>query len=196
MRHNKKFNHLGRKSAHRKAMLRNMAISLIEHKRISTTLAKAKALRMFLEPLVTRSKENTVHSRRVVFSYLQNKEAVKELFGEVAVRVAERPGGYLRIFKTGFRQGDNAEMAIIEFVDFNETMLQAAKEGASKKRRTRRGRRRGGSGNEQNATDIENATENAAEEAVDNAIEAVNEAADEVTETPDAPENTDDNKEA
>lgn len=142
MRHNKKFNHLGRKSGHRKALLKNLAISLIEHKRITTTLAKARALRIYLEPLVTKSKNNTVHSRRVVFSYLQNKEAVKELFGEIGVRVANRPGGYLRIIKMGFRQGDNAEMAMIEFVDFNETMLAAQEEQAGK-RRTRRSRRGG-----------------------------------------------------
>ena len=141
MRHNKKFNHLGRKKGHRKALLKNMAISLIEHKRITTTLAKAKALRIFLEPLVTKSKTNSQHSRRVVFSYLQNKEAVKELFGPIAAKVATRPGGYLRIFKIGFRQGDNADMAIIEFVDFNETMLQASEETATKKGRTRRSRR-------------------------------------------------------
>lgn len=142
MRHNKKFNHLGRKSGHRKALLKNLAISLIEHKRITTTLAKAKALRIYLEPLVTKSKNNTVHSRRVVFSYLQNKEAIKELFGEIGARVANRPGGYLRIVKMGFRQGDNAEMAMIEFVDFNETMLAAQEEQAGK-RRTRRSRRGG-----------------------------------------------------
>jgi large subunit ribosomal protein L17 len=141
MRHNKKFNHLGRKKAHRKALLTNMSISLIEHKRITTTLAKAKALRVFLEPLVTKSKDNSMHSRRVVFSYLQNKDAVKELFGPIAAKVATRPGGYLRIFKIGFRQGDNADMAIIEFVDYNETMLQASEDSAAKKGRTRRSRR-------------------------------------------------------
>ncbi len=141
MRHNKKFNHLGRKKAHRKALLTNMSISIIEHKRITTTLAKAKALRVFLEPLVTRSKDNSMHARRVAFRHLQNKEAVKELFGPIAAKVANRPGGYLRIFKIGFRQGDNADMAIIEFVDFNETMLQASEESSAKKGRTRRSRR-------------------------------------------------------
>jgi large subunit ribosomal protein L17 len=141
MRHNKKFNHLGRKKGHRDALLKNMAISLIEHKRITTTLAKARALRIFLEPLVTKSKNNDTHSRRVVFSYLQSKEAIKELFGPIAAKVATRPGGYLRIFKIGFRQGDNADMAIIEFVDFNETMLQAAATESAKKGKTRRSRR-------------------------------------------------------
>ena len=120
MRHGRKFNHLGRKSAHRKAMLSNMACSLIEHKRIKTTLAKAKALRVYVEPIITKSKTDTTHSRRVAFSYLKNKEAVKELFGEISDRVAERPGGYTRILKIGNRLGDNAEMAIIELVDFNE----------------------------------------------------------------------------
>ena len=119
-----------------------MAISLIEHKRITTTLAKAKALRIFLEPLVTKSKTNSQHSRRVVFSYLQNKEAVKELFGPIAAKIATRPGGYLRIFKIGFRQGDNADMAIIEFVDYNETMLKSSEESSAKKGRTRRSRRK------------------------------------------------------
>ena len=140
MRHNKKFNHLGRKAAHRKAMLANMASSLIAHKRISTTVAKAKALRMYVEPLITKAKEDTTHSRRVVFSYLQDKEAVSELFREVAGKVADRPGGYTRILKTGNRIGDNAEMCIIELVDFNEAMLAAKEEAAApKKRRSRRG---------------------------------------------------------
>ncbi len=140
MRHNKKFNHLGRKDAHRKAMLANMASSLIEHKRISTTVAKAKALRMYVEPLITKAKEDTTHSRRVVFSYLQDKNAVSELFREVAGKVADRPGGYTRILKTGNRLGDNAEMCIIELVDFNEAMMAAKEEAAApKKRRSRRG---------------------------------------------------------
>ncbi|WP_394706618.1 50S ribosomal protein L17 [uncultured Draconibacterium sp.] len=140
MRHNKKFNHLGRKAAHRKAMLANMASSLIAHKRISTTVAKAKALRMYVEPLITKAKDDTTHSRRVVFSYLQDKEAVSELFREVAVKVADRPGGYTRILKTGNRLGDNADMCIIELVDFNEAMLAATEEAAApKKRRSRRG---------------------------------------------------------
>lgn len=136
MRHNKKFNHLGRKTAHRKSMLANMAISLIQHKRISTTLAKAKALRVYVEPLLTKSKDDTTNSRRVVFSYLQNKEAVTELFQNISQKIASRPGGYTRILRTGFRLGDNAEMAIIELVDYNENML---KEKSSKKTaRTRR----------------------------------------------------------
>ncbi|NQU51340.1 MAG: 50S ribosomal protein L17 [Bacteroidetes bacterium] len=140
MRHNKKFNHLGRKTAHRKAMLANMANSLIQHKRISTTLAKAKALRMYVEPLITKSKTDSTHSRRVVFSYLQDKEAVTELFREIAAKIADRPGGYTRILKTGNRLGDNAEMCIIELVDYNEAMLAAKEEAAApKKRRSRRG---------------------------------------------------------
>ena len=139
MRHGKKINHLGRKSAHRKAMLSNMATSLILHKRISTTLAKAKALRTYVEPLITRSKEDSTHSRRLVFSYLQSKEAVSELFREVSQKVAERPGGYTRILKTGNRLGDNADMCIVELVDYNETMLSAkepVKAKATRRRRT------------------------------------------------------------
>ncbi len=140
MRHNKKFNHLGRKSAHRKAMLSNMAASLILHKRISTTVAKAKALRMYVEPLITKSKDDTTHARRIVFSYLQNKEAVTELFREVSVKVGDRPGGYTRVLRTGNRLGDNADMCIIELVDFNESMLAASSSAdKGKKRRGRRG---------------------------------------------------------
>ena len=140
MRHNKKFNHLGRKSAHRKAMLSNMASSLIIHKRITTTIAKAKALRMYVEPLITKAKDDTTHSRRVVFSYLQDKDAVSELFREIASKIADRPGGYTRILKTGNRLGDNAEMCIMELVDYNEAMLAAKEESAKpKKRRSRRG---------------------------------------------------------
>ena len=140
MRHNKKFNHLSRKKGHREALLANLCIALIEHKRIFTTLAKAKALRMYAEPLVTRSNKDDTLNRRVVFSYLQNKEAVKELFGVISEKVADRPGGYLRILKTGHRLGDNAEMAMIEFVDFNENMLGEAAE--KKQARTRRSRSR------------------------------------------------------
>ena len=140
MRHNKKFNHLSRKKGHREALLANLCIALIEHKRIFTTLAKAKALRMYAEPLVTRSKKDDTLNRRVVFSYLQNKEAVKELFGVISEKVADRPGRYLRILKTGHRLGDNAEMAMIEFVDFNENMLGEAAE--KKQARTRRSRSR------------------------------------------------------
>lgn len=136
MRHAKSINHLGRTDAHRRALMSNMATSLIMHKRISTTLAKAKELRKYVEPLVTRSKNDTTHSRRVVFSKLQNKFAVTELFREIAPKIAGRPGGYTRILKTGFRKGDNAEMCIIEFVDYNETYTT---EGAKKKTtRTRR----------------------------------------------------------
>ena len=138
MRHNKKFNHLGRKSAHRKAMLSNMANSLIFHKRITTTVAKAKALKMFVEPLITKAKNDTTHSRRIVFSVLKSKSAVAELFRDVADKVGDRPGGYTRVLKTGNRLGDNAEMCIIELVDYNENML-SAKEDKSKKRRSRRG---------------------------------------------------------
>ena len=137
MRHNKKFNHLSRTASHRSSMLANMATSLIMHKRITTTLAKAKALKKYVEPLITRSKEDTTNSRRVVFRYLQNKYAVKELFGEVAARVADRPGGYTRIIKLGTRQGDAAAIAFIELVDFDENMAKTAK--AEKK--TRRSRR-------------------------------------------------------
>ena len=139
MRHNKSFNHLSRKKAHRDALLANMTISLIKHKRIFTTLAKAKALRMYAEPLITRSKTDDMTNRRIVFSYLQNKEAIKELFGVVAEKVADRPGGYTRILKTGHRLGDNAEMAMIELVDFNENMLA---EGGKKEKATRRSRRK------------------------------------------------------
>jgi len=121
MRHGKKFNHLGRKAAHRKAMLANMACSLIEHKRITTTLAKAKALRLYVEPLITKSKNDTTHSRRTVFSYLKQKEAITELFGDIAIKVADRPGGYTRILKLSNRLGDNAQMAFIELVDYNES---------------------------------------------------------------------------
>lgn len=137
MRHNKKFNHLGRKSAHRKAMLSNMASSLILHKRITTTVAKAKALRSYVEPLITRSKDDSTHQRRVVFSHLQNKQAVTELFREVAQKIGDRPGGYTRILKTGTRLGDAADMCIIELVDFNTTYVKEAAKPAAKK--TRRG---------------------------------------------------------
>lgn len=136
MRHNKKFNHLGRTTSHRKAMLSNMACSLIKHKRISTTLAKAKALRVYVEPLLTKAKEDTTASRRLVFSHLKDKTVVTELFRDVAVKIADRPGGYTRILRTGFRLGDAAEMCIIELVDYNENML---KDKAPKKAaRTRR----------------------------------------------------------
>ncbi len=139
MRHNKGFNHLGRKSGHRKAMLANMATSLIMHKRIETTIAKAKALRVYVEPLITKSKDDSTHSRRTVFAYLKQKEAVTELFRVIAPKIAERPGGYTRIIKTGFRQGDAADTAFIELVDFNEAALGISKKD-EKKATTRRSR--------------------------------------------------------
>jgi large subunit ribosomal protein L17 len=145
MRHGKKVNHLGRKKGHRRALLANMAISLIEHKRINTTLAKAKALKLYVEPLITKAKDNSTHSRRVVFSYLQNKEALKELFGPVAAAVGERPGGYTRVIRTGFRTSDASEMALIELVDFNTIYTTAKGEVKSKRRRTRRGGGKGSS---------------------------------------------------
>ena len=138
MRHKKAINHLGRKDGHRKAMLANMASSPIMHKRINTTVAKAKALKTYVEPLITKSKEDTTHSRRTVFSYLKNKEAVKELFSIIAPRIADRPGGYTRVLHTGFRQGDGADMALIELVDFNEAALASAK--AEARKATRRSR--------------------------------------------------------
>ncbi|MCF8378169.1 MAG: 50S ribosomal protein L17 [Bacteroidales bacterium] len=147
MRHRRKINHLSRKSAHRKAMLANMATSLILHKRIHTTLAKAKALRSYVEPIITKSKEDTTHSRRVVFGYLQSKQAVTELFRDISVKVADRPGGYTRIIKTGTRLGDNAEMCMMELVDFNENLL-AGKDSAAKSSRRRR---RGGAKKEETA---------------------------------------------
>lgn len=176
MRHGKKVNHLSRKSAHRKAMLSNMACSLIEHKRITTTVAKAKALRGFVEPLLTKAKSDSTHSRRTVFSYLQNKDIVSELFREVAPKIADRPGGYTRIIRTGYRLGDNAEMCMIELVDFNELYTNEGK-----KKTTRRSRRSGGAKAEA-ATEVVEATE-----------EQVEAAAEETTETPaeDAPEATD-----
>ena len=153
MRHNKKFNHLGRTADHRKAMLANLAISLIMHKRITTTVAKAKALKTYVEPFITRSKEDTTNSRRVVFRYLQNKEAIKELFGAISAKVADRPGGYTRIIKLGFRQGDAAQMCFIELVDFDENMAKTA----TKKKTTRRSRK-------STKTEV-SATETAVEEA-------------------------------
>ena len=165
MRHGNKLNHLGRKSAHRKAMLSNMANSLIEHKRITTTIAKAKALRLFVEPIITKSKTDSTHSRRTVFSYLKNKEAVSTLFRDVAPKISNRNGGYTRIIRTGFRLGDNAEMCMIELVDFNELLLAAA---APKKTTTRRSRK--------------------AAPKVDSSETAVEETTNEVPETPDSPE--------
>ena len=150
MRHGKKFNHLGRTASHRKALLSNMACSLIEHKRINTTVAKAKALRVYIEPLLTKSKEDTTHNRRTVFSYLQNKEAVTELFRTIAPKIAERNGGYCRIIKTGFRLGDGADTAMIELVDFNE--LYSAKSDA--KKTTRRSRRSSSKKETSEATEV------------------------------------------
>lgn len=138
MRHNKKINHLGRKADHRKAMLANMAISLIMHKRITTTVPKAKALRVYVEPIINRAKDDTTHSRRVVFSYLQNKYAIQELFGPVAEKIANRPGGYTRIVKLGARQGDAAPVCFIELVDFDENMAKTPKAAAKKTRRSRK----------------------------------------------------------
>lgn len=154
MRHRKSFNHLSRKAGHRKAMMANMASSLIMHKRIKTTTAKAKALRMYLEPLITKSKDDSTHSRRVVFSYLQSKEAVSELFREVSPKVANRPGGYTRILKTGTRLGDNADMCIIELVDYNENLLTAKEDAAGKsgRRRRRGGKKKSGSTEQTTAT--------------------------------------------
>ncbi|MBN30648.1 MAG: 50S ribosomal protein L17, partial [Crocinitomicaceae bacterium] len=159
MRHNKNFNHLGRKTAHRKAMLSNMACSLIEHKRISTTVAKAKALRQYVEPIVTRSKQDTTHSRRIAFSALGNKYAVSELFRSIGPKVASRDGGYTRIIRTGNRLGDNAEMCMIELVDFNDIYGAEAK-----KKRSRRSRRGGGKSASVSAVEAV-AVESAAEEA-------------------------------
>lgn len=168
MRHGRKVNHLGRKTAHRKAMLSNMACSLIQHKRITTTVAKAKALRVYVEPLITKSKTDSTHSRRTVFSYLGNKESVSELFRDIAPKVANRPGGYTRIIRTGYRLGDNAEMCMIELVDFNELMLNDAT-----KKTTRRSRRGGGAkaastSSEETSTDTEDASaDESAEEATE-----------------------------
>lgn len=144
MRHGKKVNHLGRTSAHRKALLSNLTIALITHKRINTTLAKAKALRVYAEPLITKAKTNDTHNRRMVFSQLQNKEAIIELFDVVSPKVADRPGGYLRVIKTGFRQGDGAEMAMIELVDFNDVYNKDGKAATKTKRSRRGGKGKGG----------------------------------------------------
>lgn len=158
MRHGKKVNHLGRTASHRKAMLANMATSLILHKRINTTVAKAKALRTYVEPLLTKSKDDTTHNRRTVFSYLQNKDVVTELFRTVAPKIADRPGGYTRIIRTGYRLGDNAEMCMIELVDFNEIYTNE-----KAKKTTRRSRRGGGAKTADAATDVVESTEEATE---------------------------------
>ncbi|MCL4163158.1 UNVERIFIED_CONTAM: hypothetical protein GTU68_023015 [Idotea baltica] len=161
MRHGKKHNHLGRKTAHRKAMLANMACSLIEHKRINTTVAKAKALRVFVEPIITKSKSDTTHNRRLAFSVLRDKYAVSELFREVAVKVADRPGGYVRIIKLGNRQGDNAPMAMVELVDYNELYNP---KGNKAKKSTRRSRRGGAKKTTEAQVEETNATEEKTEE--------------------------------
>ena len=192
MRHNKKFNHLGRKSAHRKAMLSNMATSLIMHKRIATTLPKAKALKVYVEPLLTKSKEDTTNSRRVVFSYLQSKEAVTELFREVSPKIADRQGGYTRILRTGFRLGDNAEMCIIELVDYNENMLK--EKAAKKSARTRRSGKKAEGADEAPKAAAPKAPK--AEKVVEEVVETIEEVAEvvetveEVTEVVEAVEET------
>ncbi len=183
MRHGKRINHLSRTSAHRKAMLANMASSLIIHKRIKTTVAKAKALRTYIEPLITKSKSDSTHTRRVVFSYLQDKEAVTELFREVSTKVAERPGGYTRIIKIGPRMGDNAEMALIELVDFNENLLDTKAKGAKKSRRRRSG------GKKQEETPVAGAAaQPVAETTADDSAVAVEETTDEVQPVEETPE--------
>ena len=189
MRHGKKFNHLSRKSAHRKAMLANMACSLIEHKRIKTTLAKAKALRVYVEPLITKSKDDTTHSRRTVFSYLKQKEAITELFGDVATKVADRPGGYTRILKLSNRLGDNARMAFIELVDYNEDYT-TNKPKRKKARRTKK------KAIENVALAVEEAViveENpATEDVVEDKVEEVVEETPAIEETPEVKEETKD----
>ncbi|MBR9860134.1 50S ribosomal protein L17 [bacterium] len=186
MRHGKKFNHLGRKKGHRDAMLSNMASSLILHKRIFTTTAKAKALRVYVEPLITRSKDNTTHSRRVVFSYLQDKDAVNELYTTVGPKVADRPGGYTRILKTHNRLGDNADMCMMELVDFNELMLEAQEKSTAKSgsKRTRRGGKKstGTSTPKAAAEKVAKKAEEVAEEVKDTAEEVVETAAEKVEE--------------
>ena len=174
MRHGNKINHLGRKTSHRKAMLQNMACSLIEHKRINTTIAKAKTLRVFVEPILTKAKTDSTHSRRVVFSYLQNKEMVTELFREVAPKIANRAGGYTRIIRTGYRLGDNAEMCMIELVDYNELY-----NNDNAKKTTRRSRRGGAKKEDDGAVEATESTESATESATEEAV-VVENVADEV----------------
>lgn len=175
MRHGKKFNHLGRKKGHRAAMLSNMAASLLTHKRIFTTTAKAKALRVYVEPLITKSKDNTTHSRRVVFSYLQSKDAVNELFSTIAVKVADRPGGYTRILKTHNRLGDNAEMCMMELVDFNDSMLEAKSSSSKLKSSAKRSRRsKKVTSNEESITDSVD-TPKTADDSVKNESDATDE---------------------
>jgi large subunit ribosomal protein L17 len=187
MRHGNKINHLGRTHSHREAMLKNMAISLIQYKRIETTLAKAKELRKYVEPLITKSKNDSTHSRRTVFSYLQDKEAIKTLFGEIAEKVATRNGGYTRIIKLGTRFGDNAEVALIELVDYNEALLTSVEEKSSKTRRSRRGGKKA-EGTTEVVETAAVADESSAEVVEETpAVEAVAEAAPAVEETPEAP---------
>lgn len=189
MRHGKKFNHLGRTASHRKAMLSNMATSLILHKRINTTTAKAKALRKYIEPLLTKAKSDTTHSRRTVFSHLQDKEAVKELFGTVAEKISERPGGYTRIIKTGIRLGDNADMCMMELVDFNELLLQDATSKAKTTRRSRRGKKASAGASDSSAEveettsaqDVQAVEAEATQEIVEELIDEVAELKEEVT---------------
>ena len=181
MRHGKKFNHLSRKKAHRKAMLSNMANSLIEHKRINTTVAKAKALRVYVEPIISRAKDDSTHSRRVVFRYLQNKDSVTELFRTIGPKVMDRPGGYTRIIKTGHRKGDGADMCLIELVDFNE--LYSTGE-TKKKKRSRRG------GGKKVAAPAAKVVEEVVEEATETAEEVVEETTEAVEETVDQVEET------
>lgn len=179
MRHGKKFNHLGRKKGHREAMLANMAVSLIMHKRIFTTTAKAKALRVYAEPIITKGKEDSTHSRRIVFGYLQDKEAVKELFGTVADKIGDRPGGYTRILKTHNRLGDNAEMCMMELVDFNDLMLEqkdSKKAKSTTSKRTRRGKKKADTPKVEE-TEVVEATAEKTEEAADNAAEKSSDAA-------------------
>ena len=184
MRHGNKINHLGRTHSHREAMLKNMAISLIQYKRIETTLAKAKELRKYVEPLITKSKNDSTHSRRTVFSYLQDKEAIKTLFGEIAEKVATRNGGYTRIIKLGTRFGDNAEVALIELVDYNEALLTSVEEKSTKTRRSRRGGKKA-----EGAAEVATVADESSAEVVEEtpAVEAVAEAAPAVVEAPEAP---------
>jgi len=182
MRHGKKVNHLGRKAGHRSALLRNLANALIKYKRINTTVAKAKALRVFIEPLITKSRSNTTHSRRVVFSYLQNKESVKELFDAIAEKVGDRPGGYVRILKTGFRKGDAADMAMIELVDYNE-IYTAGKDAAKEDGRKKRSRRGGAKSATKTGEAPVAVKEAAVEKAIVEAEEALVEADEVVAET-------------
>ncbi len=188
MRHGNKINHLGRTHSHRDALLKNLAISLIQYKRIETTLAKAKELRKYVEPLITKSKNDSTHSRRTVFSYLQDKEAIKTLFGEIAEKVANRNGGYTRIIKLGTRFGDNAEVALIELVDYNEALLTSVEEKSTKTRRSRRGGKKAEGAVEAATVETAAVDESSAEVVEETpAIEAVAEAAPAVEEAPEAP---------